>query len=279
MKIKVDYHFHPHLPKNKKRALKKAKKWWQVIDHAGLNCMIITEHVYKQPQRAYEFMKKTCPRGKYCFPGIEYITREGVDIVIFSNTTKIYNYDALMTPFALSYRETVDLVKSIDHLRAFVTHPFTLGATSIVNILGLDQYHLYANELRAVEASNGSFDDLIKIFKIFPFSKLLHRKLDWAKKTQALPKNYHPHNVSLLAVGSDAHIFENVGNHVELDVQREGYRSIFQAIANNTKGKAVYIKKRFNLLALLKNLPIVVKEYLIKKKIKFWNRFFSPQYG
>ncbi len=87
--IRADYHMHPYLPKMKIGLLKNVKKWWKFIEKHNLNCVLITEHVFKDCERAYELMKQTQPEGIFCFPGMEHISKEGIDTVVFQ-TAKIF---------------------------------------------------------------------------------------------------------------------------------------------------------------------------------------------
>ncbi|MBU1682643.1 hypothetical protein KJ742_01725 [Patescibacteria group bacterium] len=279
MIVKADYHMHPNLPKGDKEALEKSKKWWEAIGKAGVNCVVIAEHVYKNAKRAFDLMSQACPDNIFCFPGIEYCTKEGVDIVVFSNSEKIYKEKPLNTTFGMTYRETIDYIKERDYLYAYVTHPFTLGTTSIVNILGMDQFEKYTNELNAVEVSNGAFDTLMKVFKTFPISLFTKKKLDWAQKTQRLPETYRPKNPIFLAAGSDAHLFQDLGNHFELVVSSFDRETVFDKLVNNTDGQLVLVSKKFSLLALLKNLPIVLSEFLIKKRIRLCSKFSCKRCG
>ena len=135
------------------------------------------------------------------------------------------------------------------------------------------------NEVEAVELSNGAFDVLMKLFKVFPFRLFTKKKLDWAQKTQQLPKEYHPKKIKFLAVGSDAHTFDDIGNHVVLKVSHLDKKTVFHKLINNTDGELMLTHKKLNLLVLLKNLPIVLNEFLLKKKFKLCGKFSSKQSG
>lgn len=277
IKIKADYHFHPNLPLSDRKAIMKSIKWWEYIKNVGENCIIISEHVYKNPQRSFEIMSENCPSGILCFPGVEYVTKEGIDIVVFSNSEKIYKNVKLITPFSMNYNELMEMVKKDNILHAFVTHPFTLGKTSIIKILGMNAYYKYVNEIGAVECSNGSSDGLIQILKLVPIKIFAGKKLDWAKKTQKLPKKYYPNKIKFLAVGSDAHIFENIGNHVELFTDNFNKNAVFKQLITNKNDNAISTQRPSAILDLLKNLSIVLNEFLIKKKLRICEIFSLKQ--
>ena len=54
------------------RALKKCRKWWNRFKRNDINVVIPSEHVYKDPKRAFLFMKQTKPQDCFLFPGMEY---------------------------------------------------------------------------------------------------------------------------------------------------------------------------------------------------------------
>lgn len=269
MEIKVDYHFHPNLPHNNKLAEDKCIKWWNKIDQSNIKGILITEHVYKNPKRTYQLMSSSCPYGIFCFPGIEYITKEGIDMVVFSKSDTLYDIEKLTTPFALSYDELISLVAANDNLFGFITHPFTLGNTSVIKKLGEDSYFKYLNKIGAVEISNGSFINLLKIVNFFLLNLIFKNKVDWANRNFHLPEKYLPENIKFLAVGSDAHILEDVGCLgvlLEVDVLEKG--SVFNSIINNKNRIFYYQENKFNILSLLKNTIIVFQEFSIKLRIK-----------
>ncbi len=263
MELRIDYHFHPNLPKSNKKALLKCKKLWQSFLKQGINCVVVTEHIYKGSKRAFEFMHKTKPKKVYCFPGMEYITKEGVDIVIFSKTAKIYKIPKLK-PYGLTFDETVKLIKTNRDLHSYVTHPYTIGTTSIVNILGQKTYRNAVKELGAVEISNGAFDGFVKILKLFPFNIIFKSKLNYVLKTQNLPRKEYPKKAKFLTVGSDAHIASDIGNCAVTESKKD----IFQSIVTSKNPRIVRKKIVFNLFNLAINGLITLNEYLTKQKFK-----------
>jgi len=279
MIIKADYHFHPNLPKDKNKALNKAKKWWKCFQDKGINAVIITEHVYKDPKYSYYTMKEACPDDIICFPGIEYTTKEGIDLIVFSNSETIYDHKQLNTTFAMTLDEVIKLIQNDDKIFSYITHPFTLGATSIVKILGIDVFSKYVNIVNAVEISNGSFNHLIKILELPPFRFLLKNRLEWAMRTQSLPKRYYPDKLSFVAVGSDAHIFQDLGSYIKINAESFDKDIAFKSMTTTSNGKVHLDKQPFSLVSLLKNFPIVLNEFIIKKKIKLCSKLSLKHSG
>lgn len=272
MKFRIDYHFHPNISQNNEKAILKCKKSWANFKNNNINCVIVTEHSYKDPERAYKFMLKTMPRRKYCFPGMEYITKEGIDLVVFSYSEDIYRHQ-LLKPFRLSYFEVIDYVRDNHNLFAFVTHPYTLGLTSVIKILNHEKYKMSVDLLGAVEISNGAFDNLTPLLTKFPFCFLFKSKLDNIKKTQNLPKEDYPKRINFLAVGSDAHYVEDIGNNYAIDYNEKKKilkNKAFEIVINN-KGKAeVCIRnKKFSILHLLKTGITSLNEFMIKNYLRY----------
>jgi hypothetical protein len=266
MKLRIDYHFHPNLPKSDKRALKKCEKWWKHFQKNKINCVIITEHIYKNPKRAFEFMNKTKPKNCFCFPGTEYCTKEGIDIIIFSKKKSIYTIPNLKKTFKIAFSEVVKKIQSDKSLHSYIPHPHTLGLTSALKILGSKKYFKYVNLLKAVEISNGAFDNLFLLLNNFPLNKLTKNKIESITKVQKLPKKYYPKNIKFLAVGSDAHLFSEVGNCLEINSKKS---NVFNTIVKNKGRGNIFIKrKRFKITDLIRAGTISLKEYLIKKRLK-----------
>ena len=265
VKLRIHYHFHPNISKNDTKALKKCRLWWEKLEENRINCIIVTEHSYKNPKRAFEFMNKARPKGCFCFPGMEYITKEGIDIIVFSNNQMIYGLNELKS-FKLTYQELIDFVLSNDNLFAFVTHPYVLGTTSVIRKLNKEQYMKSVNMLGAVEVSNSVYDILEMVLNKFPFNILLKSKLENIKKTRNLPKSDYPKNIRFLAVGSDANYTKELGNCFEVIIPKKDVPSnIFQYVVRNKgRGKVSIKQKKFDLLLLLKTGLITFGEFLIK---------------
>ena len=266
MKFRIDYHFHPNLPRSNKKALEKCKQWWKHFKKHNINCIVIAEHSYKNPKRAFELMNKTKPFGFYCFPGMEYCTKEGIDIILFSKTNKIYSIKELKT-YNLNYKETINLVLKNKSLFSFVTHPHTLGLTSVIRKRSYTDYYKYVNILGAVEIYNGAFDNLSILLNMFPLNHLSKSKINAIKKNQELPKKDYPKKIKFLAAGSDAHQLIEVGSCYEVNA-----KNAFEAVTNNKgKGKVSRRKNNFNMIVLIKAGVITFGEFLKKMTLKIIN--------
>jgi len=262
-KFRVDYHVHPNLSRNNTKAVLQCKKWWEAVLADGLDCVIVTEHSYKNPKRAFELMNACKPEGVFCFPGLEYVTKEGIDIIIFSKDVSIYEK---FKSFELTYFEVVDLVKSNDKFFSFVTHPYTLGLTSVLSHLSREEYVESVNTLGAVEISNGAFDNLKCLLGKFPFGFLFKNKISRIGKNQSIPRIDYPRGIKFLAAGSDAHHPESLGRCLEVKGD-----SVFEAIVGNCGDVKVITKDSvFDFLLLVKSGLTSLHEFLIKKKLRLY---------
>ena len=278
MKINIDYHFHANISFFDSFAKRKCKRIWDKFKKENIQVVISTEHAYKNPSRAFKFLNMLKPEGFYCFPGVECITKEGVDIIVFSDNEKIYKYKEL-EPFKLSYFDLIDFVKSKGDLYSFVTHPHTIGLTSVINKLGFDAYKKSLSLLNAVEISNGAFDNLIILIKNLRLTSLLSNYTKKIEKTRNLPKSEYPSTINFLAVGSDAHHVEEIGNCYEIDLNNKllNSKNVFDlVIMNHGKGKILFDKNNsFNFYLLIKTACTVLSEFIIKQKCKFQNFYLN----
>jgi len=257
MLLRIDYHFHPNLPKNNIKAIAKAKKIWNKFQEEKINCVFITEHSYKNPKRAYEIMQKTKPKNISCFPGIEYLTKSGSELILFSNSKKIYEIKELNNS-VLPLDDLLKLIKK-NKICSFIPHPYHPGTCSIIENDGIKYYDELKEKIGSVEISNGSFDNVLNLKINF---KLL-KKYNYMKRSQNLPKKNFPKKIKFLAAGSDAHTIEEIGNCYEI----KKTKNLFFSITNNLgKGKIIRKRRKFNLKLLIKTILISFDEFRIKKK-------------
>ncbi|MEI6296627.1 MAG: hypothetical protein WCO84_03205 [bacterium] len=265
--INVDYHFHPNLPKNDKKAIKKIKKIYDKFQRANINAVIVTEHIYKDYVRSWNLMKEHKPENFFIFPGIEYVTSENLDIIIFSKDEEIFNLN--LKPFKISYEETVKLIKNNDKLFGFITHPLTLGWTSIINKKGLPFEKKMANELKSIEKKYIVYSKLKKFLNIPILKNIFHNTLLKIKRGENLPSAYYPTDVRFFATGSDAHNTWEIGNYAEVKIQKG---DIFYSIINNEYLKTHYKPDRTNIIQDIKSLSTVFFEWCAKRYYLFTNK-------
>jgi len=115
--LKVDYHFHPNLPSSsQRRQRRKARKIWQAFENENIDAAISTEHAYKEPEQSYHVMKQYKQGETTLFPGVECLTTEGLEIIVFSRDESVYDYDDITEPYCTSLDRLIDLVNDDSRL-------------------------------------------------------------------------------------------------------------------------------------------------------------------
>lgn len=222
--IRADYHFHPNLPRGEKRAMRKVARLFARFRACGIGAVIVTEHVYKDPVRAWQMMRAQKPDDVALFPGLEYLTKEGIDICLFAETDAIYQYR--WEPYEHTYEAVLHFLAEHPDVRGFVTHPYTLGTTSIVTKKG-EAFAKYAiDTLGAVEPVYSVFRDIKRILSLPVLRTLGARTLARIEDNEQLPQRLYPHTPLFFAIGSDAHHVWEIGPSAQVQVRGTVYESV-----------------------------------------------------
>ncbi|MBI96784.1 hypothetical protein CL656_06535, partial [bacterium] len=91
--FRIDCHFHPNFSfLSKYKIKKKAKKIWSKFKDCKLDIVICSEHNFKKPKEAYFELMKYKPKdhNTLLLPGVEATTKEGIDIILFSDSPSFY---------------------------------------------------------------------------------------------------------------------------------------------------------------------------------------------
>jgi len=210
--MRADYHFHPNLPRHEVSARKKARRIWEAFESQKLDVVLVTEHSYKDPERAFRILQET--RGDHAtiiFPGAECISAEGVDLIVFAeHASAIYSQKELLTPYRLTLTAMVERVASQEGLFGIVVHPHTPGTTSIVRICGREVAIDAIRKLGFLEKHNGSLVTLERFLRKTGLRHVFATVYRSAKETVTTPAYFQEH-ARVLTVGSDAHAPEDVG--------------------------------------------------------------------
>lgn len=266
-KIRVDYHFHPNLPITKKRAEKKIRKIYSKLDELNINVVLITEHVYKNYVRAWDLMKKNKPENFFIFPGLEYVTKENIDICLFSETENIYKYH--IKPFQMSYEEVLSFLEVHKDVFGYVTHPFTLGETSILDKKGEKFTKIAIEKLGSVEAAYTEYHRLKELLQNRFIKSFFTKTLRRIEENEKMPKEFYPSNIKFLATGSDAHHVWEIGTCVEVALKEN---NVFHSVINNKEIHRVG-KRKSNVPQLSVSLLTTLREWWMKKFFKIWNYY------
>jgi|GEM_PF-2138080 len=282
VELRIDYHFHPNLNKSELKAIEMAHKWWQTLQEVGVNVVLITEHIYKNPKRAYEIMKRTMPKEMVCFPGMEYLTKEGIDLILFSQSESLYEYQEL-TPYNLTYEEAIIFIESHPDIHGFITHPYVPSKTGIIKNLGYEKFQYYLKRLGALEVvSVGGMQHVIKLLKALDNAQIISKKLSIKQRfkvrsSMKVPEfDYHLHDLKFIAVGSDAHHFSELGNYLAVSSPSNALSDIFNTIISSKEGK-IHMNYHGHLekhphIGVLRSGVTVFKEYLMKQPFRMKNK-------
>ena len=257
MKYRIDYHFHGNFSRFEKCAYKKAVCLWQKIKKNNINVLISTEHAYKNPKRAYEILKDTKPENIYLFPGVEYLTKEGVDIVIFAETDFLYDLPELK-PREMTFDETINFVLGNEKLFSYVTHPYIPSGTSVIRGVGKMTYQEALEDLQAVEIANSTLDTTICLLEKLPFLDGIAKEM---QKVKVFPVSDYPKQIKFLAAGSDSHHCHDIGTCLLVDSEE---KDIFKVVTNHSSSD-VHYKKDSKWWYIVPSIITTFNEFLIKK--------------
>lgn len=267
--VRIDYHVHPNFGPSRTRARRKAEKWWRHFAKHNLHAVVITEHAYKYPEETFRFLEKEKPEDSTTevFPGVEALTKEGIDLVVFAETPQeMYRPSRLLRPYGLSYEDAVHEITERG-LSAYVTHPSTFGTTSLVRHKGQNFAREMIARLGAVERHNSAFIDLSAFLDRFP-RFLLGWLLDDLEERSTTPSHlYDAAPLRFWAGGSDAHHPFELGSYVEVASEAFPRNRTLWDLLHTTTDRAFIFRNEIRFrFALLRQCCTVFSEYLHKRK-------------
>ena len=237
-RLLVDYHFHPNLPLSQRAAVKKCAAIWKAFTEQSVDVVVITEHVFKNPRRAFTLLRDNKPENAttIIFPGIEALTNEGVDVIVFSQTDDLYDDPKIMVPKQLSVHDMVRHIKASPTLYGSIPHPFGPGHSSIVNHIGVIDSIAAIEKLGAIEVHNACFKGSIKFADRTGLARIFPTIRKQAELVDPVPEKYYTDiNITLFTGGSDAHIPQEIGSGMIVPVENSASADVvFTAIRTNT---------------------------------------------
>lgn len=265
----VDYHFHPNLSKNDWRARQKCQRIWEQFSTKQLSVVVITEHVFKNPARAFSLLQETKPKDAttVIYPGVEALTSEGIDILIFAEHPEdIYDHRSIMVPKQLSAFGMIDYINRFDTLFGSIAHPFSAGNSGMVNRIGVEKTMRAIKQLGGVEIHNTCFRGANKISDKTGLSKIFKHKRKFAEWTHTVPgEYYHFPTTKLLTAGSDAHVLVEIGSGMLIPVPDTFTPAeLFYNISHNTSEELKETNEKIYFWLGLYKIYSVVSETLTK---------------
>jgi len=274
--MRIDCHFHPNLRLSSAKAVKtKALKIFEKFSEHKIDAVIVTEHVFKKPYQAFQKLKKHQPSSSktLLIPGVEAVSKEGIDVIIFSACEYIYTQKDLMKTWGLPIKDMIKKVATDPNLNMIIPHPFLKSQQGIVKNLGLAELKKLVSDIDLIEKHNACFNSLIKFIEQHPLKKIFKNQLDSLKQVQ----NADLRNLKsvVFSGGSDAHHPWNIGSHLKLFTKTaKSNQEAINKLKSNIEREMVYIKSQMPVIPdLIANGVTALSElamlYLLKPTIDF----------
>ena len=229
--MKIDCHFHPNFNFLKTSFIKKRslKIFKQFAKHK-IDAVIVTEHVFKKPYQSFKKLKSFQPTNSktLLIPGVEAVTKEGIDVIVFSASEYVYTKKEIMTTWCLSLKDLLKQVSEDKKLHAIIPHPFLPNSQGLFSSIGYKDAKKILNNISLFEQYNDCFTTLIELLSKTKLNIVFPNLFNNLKKVQNSPTpvstNYQ------ITGGSDAHHPFNIGSHLKLHCPKP--TDINQAIKN-----------------------------------------------
>lgn len=197
-----------------------------------LDFVCSTEHAYKNPLEAYQHLLEAADgSGTVIFPGVEAISKEGVELIAIFNNIDDLKRSLLVKPFSWSIFDFEVLSNSAITV---LPHMFSPSKTGIVTTLGLSAARRIVEGCDYIESHNGAFYDLLHsgISNYFP-----RNYKSAVRMTASIPQSEIPNEIGC-SVGSDAHEPWGMNIYGVADVDAEFNRvNIFTVLKGKLKFK------------------------------------------
>jgi len=276
----ADYHFHPNFHfSSQRRTARRADKIWEALRWHGLDVVVVSEHAWKRPEETFQLLESKRPPGCdiVLLPGVEVLTREGLDVVVFGNFQGWYRNPTLaplLRPYGIGIEEVLRIVGGErQRLAGFLPHPYTRGTTGTVEFFGRDLAVDLAGRLGGVEASNNCYHDTLSLTRRFG-ARILPSTFERMHLTARLDEPFLDSlRHAFIAHGSDAHFPEEIGYGCLVDAVQDGgcIQAAFSVLCSNDNRQAVTSGKKAPMRHLLhsaRSAGITVKEAMQKRAIR-----------
>ncbi|MFT5465857.1 MAG: hypothetical protein ACI8UO_000953 [Verrucomicrobiales bacterium] len=242
----VDYHFHPNFNFRSRRIGRRSGRIWNAFEKAELDIVICSEHCWKRPAESYHRMIDSRPEDARTtlLPGVEILTSEGIDIVVFGHCPSWYEDTHLgecLEPYSTSLDAVIDHVVDSKDASGFIPHPYTAGQTGVIKHFGRDGSRALASRLGAIETSNNAFADTLS-FTNWLGPKMFPKTQEKMILTQQLDEGFASDlELDFVAVGSDAHCPREIGYgvHLEIGERPKTVEEAFRAMLTNQNAMGV----------------------------------------
>ena len=243
--MRIDCHFHPNFSfLNCKGIKQKSKKIFDKFNQHKIDAVIVTEHVFKKPYQAFQKLKKNQPSSSktLLIPGVEAVTKEGIDVIIFSACEYVYTQKDIMKTWGLPIKNLLEKVANDPRLNAIIPHPFLGSNQGIVKNIGLEEFKKLLPKIDLVEKHNACFNSLIDYLNSINFKDICTPLIDSLKKTQSAHGILDSH---IFSGGSDAHHTWNIGSHLKLMTDKaKSNQEAITKLLSDVEREMVFIKSQ-----------------------------------
>ncbi|MEK7218510.1 MAG: hypothetical protein AAB728_03525, partial [Patescibacteria group bacterium] len=234
--IRVDTHFHPNfsfwLPEILIR--RRSRKIWDTFRKRKLDVVFVAEHAYKHPRRSYETLLRCRPKGvrTAIIPAVETVSREGIDMIVFSKDGSVYGKRDILTPFKLPIERLVQRIHADPRLFGVIPHPYAPSRTGFLRSRPPSLLLKEEDVLRFAEKFNGALLSTRHILLFLHLTRLFNRMFKRISRTMCVPARMTPRGITILG-GSDAHHVWDLGSYlcIHASCPRDFFRK-FKAVIN-----------------------------------------------
>lgn len=265
-RVRFDAHFHPQTSRfHIRRRIgldinKRLQKWWNVFRRNDIRIIVSTEHTYVNPAEGFYLIRNSKPNNfdAVVLPGIEAVSREGIELLVWSKDVSLFEDESVMTPFHKPINELVDIVSKNPNYQGSFPHSFGTGPGSAFPKLSPYEILNYSEKLGMIESYNfithGMYNkvnimgNVVGAIVYFLITKRRTRNESF-DLLAGLVRKAQECNISF-SIGNDAHNPEDVKcvGIVDIDVDAVGKltaEKAFEALRNN-KDPSVYFLNAYS---------------------------------
>jgi hypothetical protein len=274
--IRVDSHFHPNinflLPERLKQ--KHVSRFWREFDRNNLDAVFISEHSYKHPARSYQYMKRYRPKGAKTMlvPAVEALTKEGMDVIVFSRDEHVYSRKDILTPYGLTMDLLLKRVCEDHRLFAIIPHPFIPCSTGLMHHRKREETKDCIRRAHFVEKYNASLRPLQHLICVWKLQRFFRRKIHQLMNTANVPSAMIDKGVIVFG-GSDAHRWWDIGTHLLIHTNCPvSPKALFNVLIKDDKSlrTIVWRRKKLSLVRDLLSNGIAVFLEGARKFLSIW---------
>lgn len=239
--FRIDCHFHPNFSfLSQKKIKNKAQLIWSKFKEYKLDIVICTEHNFKKPKQSFHQLMKFKPKNHstLLLPGVEATTKEGIDVLLFSNSENFYEKHAdLLLPKFYSLDKFIQRIQKSKDILSVVAHPNIIFKQGLLSNVGERKYFKNFQKFDFIEKHNACLNELVDSLKIIKNTKF-YKKI---KSVKNLPQKFIQNKPFL--VGSDAHHIDDIGTFLEFPniKQKINFSNLKQLISSKEKRNVKFV--------------------------------------